>query len=192
MKVYLRLTVTLWRDWYRTQFRRLPSSDSKKFYRKKKRRNEPFVSQSKTRRRSRITFGKALKTRINLVPRAFSHCVISYPDLGLRSCKKKRKKEPSLFSISQFNNRNRRKIYLSFNVIQKKNSWNQTKKEDKICALAGNRTRVNCLEGSYAHHYTTNAHISERANFNLKTILTSRSIGRVGNRVRNYGVCMRI
>ncbi|XP_045839295.1 nascent polypeptide-associated complex subunit alpha, muscle-specific form-like [Meles meles] len=24
-------------------------------------------------------------------------------------------------------------------------------------ALAGNRTRVNCLEGSYAHHYTTNA-----------------------------------
>ena len=25
-------------------------------------------------------------------------------------------------------------------------------------ALAGNRTRVNCLEGSYAHHYTTNAY----------------------------------
>ena len=24
-------------------------------------------------------------------------------------------------------------------------------------ALAGNRTRVNCLEGSYAHHYTDNA-----------------------------------
>ena len=24
-------------------------------------------------------------------------------------------------------------------------------------ALAGNRTQVNCLEGSYAHHYTTNA-----------------------------------
>ena len=23
--------------------------------------------------------------------------------------------------------------------------------------MAGNRTRVNCLEGSYAHHYTTNA-----------------------------------
>ena len=22
-------------------------------------------------------------------------------------------------------------------------------------AMAGNRTRVNCLEGSYAHHYTT-------------------------------------
>ena len=27
----------------------------------------------------------------------------------------------------------------------------------KKFALAGNRTRVNCLEGSYAHHYTTNA-----------------------------------
>ena len=29
-------------------------------------------------------------------------------------------------------------------------------REEKT-ALAGNRTRVNCLEGSYAHHYTTNA-----------------------------------
>lgn len=27
----------------------------------------------------------------------------------------------------------------------------------RLAALAGNRTRVNCLEGSYAHHYTTNA-----------------------------------
>ena len=27
----------------------------------------------------------------------------------------------------------------------------------KITASAGNRTRVNCLEGSYAHHYTTDA-----------------------------------
>ena len=26
-------------------------------------------------------------------------------------------------------------------------------------ASAGNRTRVNCLEGSYAHHYTTNAQV---------------------------------
>ena len=31
------------------------------------------------------------------------------------------------------------------------------KDEKNIRALAGNRTRVNCLEGSYAHHYTTNA-----------------------------------
>ena len=30
-------------------------------------------------------------------------------------------------------------------------------KNEKEFALAGNRTRVNCLEGSYAHHYTTNA-----------------------------------
>ena len=27
----------------------------------------------------------------------------------------------------------------------------------KIYALAGNRTRINCLEGSYADHYTTDA-----------------------------------
>ena len=27
----------------------------------------------------------------------------------------------------------------------------------KVNASAGNRTRVNCLEGSYAHHYTTDA-----------------------------------
>ena len=26
-------------------------------------------------------------------------------------------------------------------------------------ASAGNRTRINCLEGSYAHHYTTDARI---------------------------------
>ena len=25
----------------------------------------------------------------------------------------------------------------------------------KITAMAGNRTQVNCLEGSYAYHYTT-------------------------------------
>ena len=32
-----------------------------------------------------------------------------------------------------------------------KNSW------ISLIASAGNRTRVNCLEGSYAHHYTTDA-----------------------------------
>jgi hypothetical protein len=26
-----------------------------------------------------------------------------------------------------------------------------------LCASAGNRTRINCLEGSYAYHYTTDA-----------------------------------
>jgi hypothetical protein len=36
-------------------------------------------------------------------------------------------------------------------------------------ASAGNRTRVNCLEGSYAHHYTTDAsHFkAEMANMQL-------------------------
>ena len=29
--------------------------------------------------------------------------------------------------------------------------------EDIKVASAGNRTRINCLEGSYAHHYTTSA-----------------------------------
>ena len=33
-------------------------------------------------------------------------------------------------------------------------SLNQT---IRVIASAGNRTRVNCLEGSYAHHYTTDA-----------------------------------
>ena len=28
-------------------------------------------------------------------------------------------------------------------------------KLSKIIAMAGNRTRINCLEGSYADHYTT-------------------------------------
>ena len=26
---------------------------------------------------------------------------------------------------------------------------------EKKSAMAGNRTRINCLEGNYAHHYTT-------------------------------------
>ena len=32
----------------------------------------------------------------------------------------------------------------------------QTRLGIGITALAGNRTRVNCLEGSYSHHYNTN------------------------------------
>ena len=36
--------------------------------------------------------------------------------------------------------------------------WMRLQKNEKEFALAGNRTRVNCLEGSYAHHYTTNAY----------------------------------
>ncbi|VEL29362.1 unnamed protein product, partial [Protopolystoma xenopodis] len=40
------------------------------------------------------------------------------------------------------------------------------------CALAGNRTRVNCLEGSYAHHYTTNATLALRACRSLAAALS--------------------
>ena len=39
----------------------------------------------------------------------------------------------------------------------------------KDFASAGNRTRVNCLEGSYAHHYTTDAHMCARRNRKEKT-----------------------
>ena len=58
----------------------------------------------------------------------------------------------------------------------KSSSWHFTPTENSIClqfeiimfywlvarvwkkiAMAGNRTRVNCLEGSYANHYTTDA-----------------------------------
>ena len=34
------------------------------------------------------------------------------------------------------------------------------KQNNTYSAMAGNRTRVNCLEGSYAHHYTTIASLS--------------------------------
>ena len=35
--------------------------------------------------------------------------------------------------------------------------WLGGLKEGKNIASAGNRTRINCLEGSYADHYTTDA-----------------------------------
>ena len=41
-----------------------------------------------------------------------------------------------------------------FKVTRKsKNDYRERKKT----ASAGNRTRINCLEGSYADHYTTDA-----------------------------------
>ena len=40
----------------------------------------------------------------------------------------------------------------------------------KITAMAGNRTQVNCLEGSYAYHYTTIATVETR---NQEKILES-------------------
>ena len=42
--------------------------------------------------------------------------------------------------------------------------------------MAGNRTRVNCLEGSYAHHYTTIAAEGE--------IFTAKSAVYVGVRIQ--------
>ena len=41
-------------------------------------------------------------------------------------------------------------LTIYFQVLKKRN-------KGKRIASAGNRTRVNCLEGSYAHHYTTDA-----------------------------------
>ena len=41
-------------------------------------------------------------------------------------------------------------------------------------ALAGNRTRVNCLEGSYAHHYTTNAQVLCTPREKLRRVLRKR------------------
>ena len=40
------------------------------------------------------------------------------------------------------------------------------KKIKKVVASAGNRTRINCLEGSYAHHYTTDALLSRWRKYN--------------------------
>jgi hypothetical protein len=64
---------------------------------------------------------------------------------------------------------NRQSEKLNFNLMENINCVNkpelevsQVKEfkgifENEKIASAGNRTRVNCLEGSYAHHYTTDA-----------------------------------
>ena len=51
-------------------------------------------------------------------------------------------------------------------------------------ALAGNRTRVNCLEGSYAHHYTTNATQHERPPDPTPGVATAYSRRRSCRRLR--------
>ena len=43
------------------------------------------------------------------------------------------------------------------------NSFKKSSLSKIKIASAGNRTRVNCLEGSYAHHYTTIAWKMEKA-----------------------------
>ena len=47
-------------------------------------------------------------------------------------------------------------------------------KSKKKSAMAGNRTRINCLEGNYAHHYTTIA----RSAKHLLPQLTLNNTGR--------------
>ena len=48
------------------------------------------------------------------------------------------------------------RLYSYFNIAISTLKMGKKTKKGKKFALAGNRTRVNCLEGSYAHHYTTN------------------------------------
>ncbi len=46
----------------------------------------------------------------------------------------------------------------NFGFLRDDSKWVESKTRGKKCiALAGSRTRVNCLEGSYANRYTTNA-----------------------------------
>ena len=49
-----------------------------------------------------------------------------------------------------------RQLQTNLSLVEKYRSKRQSCKCLKN-ASAGNRTRINCLEGSYAHHYTTNA-----------------------------------
>ena len=43
-------------------------------------------------------------------------------------------------------------FFLSISVLK---TWSQKTDKKKKPAMAGNRTRINCLEGNYADHYTT-------------------------------------
>ena len=73
------------------------------------------------------------------------HVTNSEINLKIHWCKKKQNKN----THTHTNNNNKKKIKQK---QQKTFLWSQKK-----CASAGNRTRVNCLEGSYAHHYATDA-----------------------------------
>ena len=57
-------------------------------------------------------------------------------------------------------------------IYQWSRSWNSFR---KVNALAGNRTRVNCLGSSYAHHYTTNAVMYRHINDALQQKFTEVS-----------------
>ena len=63
--------------------------------------------------------------------------------------------------------------------------------------MAGNRTRVNCLEGSYAHHYTTIAYDLDRWNNEaiqsmLGQKLSSKKNNLIANDVPIYRIYGRI
>ena len=58
-----------------------------------------------------------------------------------------------------------------FFLLKKHKGKKNNRIEKKKCALAGNRTRVNCLEGSYAHHYTTNAYPEVREIIKVKNTI---------------------
>ena len=58
--------------------------------------------------------------------------------------------------------------------------WDTRRKEMRIQnASAGNRTRINCLEGSYAHHYTTDASIQGRYQY-------GSILGKFGVKVKSF------
>ena len=69
---------------------------------------------------------------------------------------KRKEKEKKERRKENFKNRKKMKNAQHFRIqfIFHSCSLNQRK---RVIASAGNRTRVNCLEGSYAHHYTTDA-----------------------------------
>ena len=61
------------------------------------------------------------------------------------------------------------------NHLSHLNTCQNISRLEKI-ASAGNRTRINCLEGSYADHYTTDALIESMLTFEV--IMTKTMIGR--------------
>ena len=69
---------------------------------------------------------------------------------------------------------------------------NDTLKEKKNFASAGNRTRINCLEGSYADHYTTDACLWMRVIWrNVNKSLTAAWL-RVNVRDQGHNICSQV
>ena len=66
-------------------------------------------------------------------------------------------------------------------AMPKSDNWQPT----SMHALAGNRTQVNCFEGSYANHYTTNAR-------NLPFIMKFKWVkaNELSNMIENWHMCL--